>query len=596
MIIQKRIFRRMDLRLRNKRGYFIECSYFEAQNQKNPVPCVIFLHANGCSRVEAMEYLESIASNGMNLFCFDFSGSGKSEGPHCSLGWFEQDDLECVIDYLSSTGNVSRIGVWGRSMGAITALLYAKRDPRITCLVLDSPFASFKQFAKEFANERGSIPGFVTLAALAILRNSVKSRANFDINDLEPLKEAPLIKIPALFAHADDDTFIHPRHSIQLYESYGGRQKKHLKFAGDHNTQRPNTLKAKMAEFLKQYLFAPSSEKKASQALADKKIESKRAAVHAKTVCELSSVKFNFSWTNDQEIATQKNCVKDARASYQPQSKRGINRYIESKSHYEDIPTENCPNSPNLTSIASTARPSLQINEKFKQRRLSDELEEYFDGTVVNTTTSLQSFSSVPNIQVPNNFAAKKPSLSSNNIDLPYSKSICSGDTEVLPKPTTKIIGLLKSQMATQKDVKSLSQKISMNSREKETAFAGVPQEVKSTTILQKVLGPQPTSMPDLSKNTQAGKHRAPDQEISPNVLTYQSVLQKNSTSLILSSDNTSNYISKSIQKTERHQEAKISQPDSKYSYSAKTSLSQRYIPGMFCHQNSRIQENCIKL
>lgn len=33
---------------------------------------------------------------------------------------FQKDDLKAVVDYLRSDGNVSMIGLWGRSMGAVT--------------------------------------------------------------------------------------------------------------------------------------------------------------------------------------------------------------------------------------------------------------------------------------------------------------------------------------------------------------------------------------------------------------------------------------------------------------------------------------------
>ena len=259
MCIRKKLFRRTDLQLKNRRGYSLVCSYFETYGQKGQVPCIIYLHANGCSRLEAVQYLETIGINGMSLFCFDFSGSGMSEGNYCSLGWFEQDDLECVIDYLNQTCKVSSIAVWGRSMGAITALLYGKKDTRISCLVLDSPFTSFKQFAKDFAKKKANIPGVVTLAALAILGSSVKSRANFDIDKIDPLSQVSQIKIPAIFAAAQDDSFIPPSHSQELYESYGGTEKQLIFFEGDHNSSRPLTFLCKVIAFLREHLIDAKS-------------------------------------------------------------------------------------------------------------------------------------------------------------------------------------------------------------------------------------------------------------------------------------------------------------------------------------------------
>lgn len=88
------------------------------------------------------------------LFCFDFAGSGISEGEYISLGWFERDDLATCIEHLRSTGRVTRIALWGRSMGAFTAILHADRDPSIAGLVLDSPFVSLRDLATELAGRR----------------------------------------------------------------------------------------------------------------------------------------------------------------------------------------------------------------------------------------------------------------------------------------------------------------------------------------------------------------------------------------------------------------------------------------------------------
>ena len=59
-----------------------------------------------------------------------------------TLGHKEKEDLQCVIDYLRSTNTVSLIGLWGRSMGAVTSIFQASRDPSIAGMVLDSPFSN----------------------------------------------------------------------------------------------------------------------------------------------------------------------------------------------------------------------------------------------------------------------------------------------------------------------------------------------------------------------------------------------------------------------------------------------------------------------
>lgn len=67
------------------------------------------------------------------------------------MGWHERDDVNVIVNYLRNQRKVNTVGLWGRSMGAATALLHADRDPSIAGLVLDSAFADLKQLVFELA-------------------------------------------------------------------------------------------------------------------------------------------------------------------------------------------------------------------------------------------------------------------------------------------------------------------------------------------------------------------------------------------------------------------------------------------------------------
>lgn len=75
-------------------------------------------------------------------------------GEYVSLGHFEQDDLEVVVQYLRSLDSVSTIGLWGRSMGAVTSILHASRDPSIAGMVLDSPFSDLYELMVDIVKSR----------------------------------------------------------------------------------------------------------------------------------------------------------------------------------------------------------------------------------------------------------------------------------------------------------------------------------------------------------------------------------------------------------------------------------------------------------
>jgi pimeloyl-ACP methyl ester carboxylesterase len=128
------------------------------------------MHGNSSARIEVLPQLSLILSLGATVLAFDFSGSGMSDGEFVSLGYYEKDDLQCVVEHLRDTGTVSTIALWGRSMGAATALLHGERDPSIAGMVLDSSFASLLMLSEEMV-EKGRqqglvVPNFVTRIAI----------------------------------------------------------------------------------------------------------------------------------------------------------------------------------------------------------------------------------------------------------------------------------------------------------------------------------------------------------------------------------------------------------------------------------------------
>jgi len=199
------------------------------------------MHGNCSSRLEALINLPSLLLQNIQLIAFDFSGCGMSEGDWVSLGHYEKDDLARIVDILRSSGKVSTIGLWGRSMGAATALLHGDRDPFISGMVIDSSFANLKQLVKEMALNHIKIPKFVLSAGLAFIRRTIKNKAGFDINDLSPIKHADKCFIPAMFIAARDDDFIKLHHSEDIYKLYAGE--KYIIFCdGGHNSTRPKFL------------------------------------------------------------------------------------------------------------------------------------------------------------------------------------------------------------------------------------------------------------------------------------------------------------------------------------------------------------------
>jgi len=255
--VDGRVFTRQDIELVNKRGLKLACSHWKPKDQTGAKPCMVYLHGNASCRAEALECLPLILSSGLTLFALDFAGSGMSEGEYISLGWFEREDVQVVVEHLRNSDMVSTIGLWGRSMGAVTALMFGDSDPTIACMILDSPFASLRQLAKELVDHAQlSVPRVAVGLALKMVRSSVKSRAGFDINKIDPIKNADKSFIPALFGAAEGDKFIRPHHSQQIYEKYAG-DKNIIEFEGDHNSSRTDFFMASVGIFLHNTMLVP---------------------------------------------------------------------------------------------------------------------------------------------------------------------------------------------------------------------------------------------------------------------------------------------------------------------------------------------------
>ncbi|KAF8119093.1 hypothetical protein N665_0001s0145 [Sinapis alba] len=240
-LLKGRWYQRKDLEVKNIRGDVLKCSHYMPleRPEDRPLPCVIYCHGNSGCRADASEAAIVLLPSNITIFTLDFSGSGLSGGEYVTLGWNEKDDLKAVVEYLRTDGNVSLIGLWGRSMGAVTSLMYGAEDPSIAAMVLDSPFSDLVDLMMELVDTyKFPLPKFTIKFAIQYMRRAVQKKAKFDITDLNTIKVAKSCFVPVLFGHAIDDDFIRPHHSERLYEAYIG-DKNIIKFEGDHNSPRP---------------------------------------------------------------------------------------------------------------------------------------------------------------------------------------------------------------------------------------------------------------------------------------------------------------------------------------------------------------------
>ncbi|KAL1548552.1 hypothetical protein AAHA92_16770 [Salvia divinorum] len=261
-LLKGKWYQRKDLEVKNSRGDVLQCSHYmpAVPPEGNTLPCVIYCHGNSGCRTDASEAAVILLPSNITVFTLDFSGSGLSGGEHVTLGWNEKDDLKAVVDYLRADGNVSLIGLWGRSMGAVTSLMYGAEDPSIAGMVLDSPFSDLVDLMMELVDTyKVRLPKFTVKFAIQYMRKAIQKKAKFDIMELNTIKVAKSCFVPVLFGHAIEDDFIQPHHSDRVFDAYVG-DKNIIKFEGDHNSPRPQFYFDSISIFFNNVLQPPEDE------------------------------------------------------------------------------------------------------------------------------------------------------------------------------------------------------------------------------------------------------------------------------------------------------------------------------------------------
>lgn len=117
---------REDFDILNDDGFNLKCHLFFPESLGDrKTNLVVFLHTRGGNALEG-KFLLSALLPSVAVLLFNFAGSGISEGEYISLGMNETRDFKLVLQKAKETIGVNKVCLWGRSMGAVTSIMYTK--------------------------------------------------------------------------------------------------------------------------------------------------------------------------------------------------------------------------------------------------------------------------------------------------------------------------------------------------------------------------------------------------------------------------------------------------------------------------------------
>ena len=192
---------------------------------KNPVETdkyVIISHGFKSNRYGAVKYVDSYMDLGFNCIIYDLRDHGENEKTALSLGQFESEDLEKLIeDSYSRYGNI-KLGLHGESMGAATSLMVLAKKPKVDFVVADCGFSNLYDLlhtAYDVAKVGAVLPS-VNIA--------MKLRYGYDMKKTSPKDALIGNEIPICFIHGEADTFILPENSEVNKAATAGYSELHL--------------------------------------------------------------------------------------------------------------------------------------------------------------------------------------------------------------------------------------------------------------------------------------------------------------------------------------------------------------------------------
>ncbi|WGV57406.1 alpha/beta hydrolase [Brevibacillus brevis] len=203
------------------KGYFFPSSNVTGKESDTTIIVVHGYTSNRLVKGRARSLIEHLVPRGYNVFAFDLSAQGESEGDLITLGFNEKYDLLGAVSYLKSKGDAGdNIGVIGFSMGAATSLMAASENDDIKVVIADSPFRNAGIHVRESFSYLTGLPSFPfgwtsTLVGKWIFK--------VDLDSVSPMDAVKRIQNkPIMLIHGTGDPQIHYKNTEMIFDSLNG--------------------------------------------------------------------------------------------------------------------------------------------------------------------------------------------------------------------------------------------------------------------------------------------------------------------------------------------------------------------------------------
>jgi pimeloyl-ACP methyl ester carboxylesterase len=193
----------------NLYGFYIPCE----GSQKT----VILVHGIYDTLYGSVKYINLFRKRGFNVLLYEQRNHGRNLRMNTTYGFYEKYDLMAVVDWaLVQLGPDGVVGTLGESLGGAVALQHCAIDPRVAFVIADCPYSDLTQLFTYLLKRDYHLPPFPLLYIADFFCRVI---TGFSFTNVSPIREIAAIKTPIFWTHGENDIFIPPQMSIEMYNA-----------------------------------------------------------------------------------------------------------------------------------------------------------------------------------------------------------------------------------------------------------------------------------------------------------------------------------------------------------------------------------------
>jgi len=178
---------------------------------------VIIAHGITVTLYCSVKYLNLFRKRGFNVLLYEHRNHGRSGKKNTTYGFYEKHDLKAVVDFaMQKSGPGSVVGTMGESLGASIALQHCAIDPRISFVVADCPYSDLTDLLKYHVHLDYHLPPFPMLYVADFFCWLL---TGMTFSKVSPIRDITPVETPIFWIHGQDDTYIPPRMSVDMYHA-----------------------------------------------------------------------------------------------------------------------------------------------------------------------------------------------------------------------------------------------------------------------------------------------------------------------------------------------------------------------------------------